>query len=195
MSARKEATSPASQPELFTASQLARFCQVDLKTIHNWVDKGEIRHFRTPGRHLRFRREDVVDFLKTYGYPIPESLQGGKPRVTVVDDDAAELATVRRALAKRFEVSTFTDAIEALVAVGAQRPDAIVWTAPLPGFNVFAGVDGLKRAASTTHVRCVVQARDGSAVAPPGSPAVVVARGDTGALRDALERATGLERE
>ena len=48
------------QPELFTASELARFCHVDLKTIHNWVEKGEIRHFRTPGRHLRFRRPDVI---------------------------------------------------------------------------------------------------------------------------------------
>jgi len=43
--------------ELFTASEVARFCQVDLKTIHNWSDRGEIRHFRTPGRHLRFPAE------------------------------------------------------------------------------------------------------------------------------------------
>ena len=42
--------------DLFTASQIARFCQVDLKTIHNWADRGQIQHFRTPGRHLRFRR-------------------------------------------------------------------------------------------------------------------------------------------
>src|SRR5207237_3914063 len=56
--------------ELFTASEVARFCQVDLKTIHNWADRGEIRHFRTPGRHLRFRRVDVLDFLRKYGYPV-----------------------------------------------------------------------------------------------------------------------------
>ncbi|MGB5413913.1 MAG: helix-turn-helix domain-containing protein, partial [Polyangiales bacterium] len=39
--------------DLFTASQIARFCPVDLKTIHNWADRGRIAHFRTPGRHLR----------------------------------------------------------------------------------------------------------------------------------------------
>ena len=43
----------AQAKELFTASEVAKFCQVDLKTIHNWADRGEIRHFRTPGRHLR----------------------------------------------------------------------------------------------------------------------------------------------
>src|SRR5258708_41250 len=76
-------------PELFTGSDVARFCQVDLKTIHNWSDKGEIRHFRTPGRHLRFRRVDVLDFLRKYGYPIPDVLRTGKPKVVVVDGDPA----------------------------------------------------------------------------------------------------------
>src|SRR5450755_2074111 len=95
--------------ELYTASEVARFCQVDLKTIHNWSERGEVRHFRTPGRHLRFRRVDVLDFLRKYGYPIADALRVGKPKVVVVDSDPAELATLRRALAKRFELTTFQD--------------------------------------------------------------------------------------
>src|SRR6266481_2253220 len=83
-------------PELFTASEFAHFCRVDLKTIHNWADKGQIRHFRTPGRHLRFRRLDVIDFLRKYGYPVPESLRSGKPKVVVVDDDPSVLASIRK---------------------------------------------------------------------------------------------------
>ena len=62
-------TAARKSKDLFTASQIARFCQVDLKTIHNWADRGQIRHFRTPGRHLRFRRPHVLDFLRKYGYP------------------------------------------------------------------------------------------------------------------------------
>src|ERR1700729_187740 len=120
-SEEKEAVTPSTtqQPELFTASDVARFCQVDLKTIHNWADKGEIRHFRTPGRHLRFRRLDVLDFLRKYGYPIPEALWTGKPKVVVVDDDPAVLAAVRRSLAQKFDLVTFQDAFDALVAVGS----------------------------------------------------------------------------
>ena len=64
--------------DLYGASDVARFCQVDLKTIHNWVEKGNvIPHFRTPGRHLRFKAGDVVAFLKKYGYTMPEELDGG----------------------------------------------------------------------------------------------------------------------
>ncbi len=60
--------------ELYVASELADMCSVDLKTIHNWVDKGHIAAFRTPGRHLRFKAADVVAFMMTFGYPIPDAL-------------------------------------------------------------------------------------------------------------------------
>src|SRR5512139_3514357 len=91
----RTSTRPA---DLFTASDVARFCQVDLKTIHNWADKGEIPHFRTPGRHLRFRRLDVLDFLRKYGYAIPEALRQSKPRIVLVDADASAVTSLKRAL-------------------------------------------------------------------------------------------------
>ena len=130
------------QPELFTASDVARFCQVDLKTIHNWADKGEIRHFRTPGRHLRFRRLDVLDFLRKYGYPIPEVLRMGKPKVVAIDDDPAVLAALRKTLSKKFELTTFQDPFDALVAVGSLQPDALILDVKMPGLD---GVRCLER--------------------------------------------------
>jgi len=42
-------TQDSAQPELFTASEFAKFCQVDLKTIHNWADKGENPALPYPG--------------------------------------------------------------------------------------------------------------------------------------------------
>lgn len=58
--------------ELFSAPEVAQIVAVDLKTIHNWVNRGNIKAFRTPGRHLRIRRGDVLSFMKEFGYPIPE---------------------------------------------------------------------------------------------------------------------------
>ena len=53
------------------ASDLAAICQVDLKTIHNWFDRGRISGFRTPGRHLRFTSGSVVAFLDQFGFDVP----------------------------------------------------------------------------------------------------------------------------
>jgi len=61
--------------KLFTASELAGFCDVDLKTIHNWCDRGRVEHFRTPGRHLRFKPRDVKAFLEAYKYDVPAEVE------------------------------------------------------------------------------------------------------------------------
>ncbi len=62
-------------PDFLTATDMAIICQTDAKTVHNWCAKKGMPHFRTPGRHLRFRPEDVVPWLAGYDYPIPEHLK------------------------------------------------------------------------------------------------------------------------
>ena len=76
--------------KLLTASDLATLCEVDLKTIHNWVDRGRIAHFRTPGRHLRFRAADVADFLRAWGYSVPRELAKASSRRGSVTDLGAD---------------------------------------------------------------------------------------------------------
>ncbi|MDC3961153.1 MULTISPECIES: response regulator [Polyangium] len=190
-------TTTTNQPELFTASDVARFCQVDLKTIHNWADKGEIRHFRTPGRHLRFRRLDVLDFLRKYGYPIPEVLRLGKPKVVAVDDDPVVLASLRKALSKRFELTTFQDPFDALVAVGSIQPDAMVFDVRMPGLDGVKCLERLRSIDTTSHIRCIVysDAEEMKKNATEAGAYDFIKKGEAAELRDSLERLMGLERE
>lgn len=199
-SEEKEAatTTPSTtqQPELFTASDVARFCQVDLKTIHNWADKGEIRHFRTPGRHLRFRRLDVLDFLRKYGYPIPEVLRLGKPKVVVVDEDPAVLAAVRRTLSKKFDLTTFQDPFDALVAVGSLQPDALILDVKTPGLDGVRALERLRAIDATAHIRCIVYSghEEAKKAATDAGAYDFIKKGELAELRDSLERLMGVER-
>lgn len=59
---------------MFKASDMARMCNVDLKTIHNWVEKGHVQAGRTPGRHLRFRPEVVRKVIEGMGMPVPSEV-------------------------------------------------------------------------------------------------------------------------
>ncbi len=182
--------------DLFTASDVARFCQVDLKTIHNWADKGEIPHFRTPGRHLRFRRLDVLDFLRRYGYAIPDVLRQSKPRVVVVDGDATSSAAIKRSLAKRFDVASFQDPLDALVALAGLEPDVLLLDLDMPGFDGLHFLDRIRSLEATAHIRTLVFAKkaDAGEKARTAGAVDVLDKGDGGALRDALERLTGIER-
>ena len=183
-------------PELFTASDVARFCQVDLKTIHNWADKGEIPHFRTPGRHLRFRRLDVLDFLRKYGYAIPDVLRHSKPRVVVIDRDASVVSTLKRTLAKRFEVIAFQDPVDALIALAGIQPDGLVIDLDLPGCDVVHFLQRLHALESTSHIRIFVfTEREEMRVKATEAGAIeVVGKDDIGKLREILERMMGLDR-
>lgn len=155
---------------MLSATQLARFCSVDLKTIHNWANRGKIAGTRTTGRHLRFRPLDVVDFLRAYDFGVPEALRSLRLRVLVVDADGATLAAARRLLAKRFDVSTAAHVVDALLAVGTLLPDVLVAgdVSPLDPPTIARRLSAHE---STRHVR-------------------VVPMTDVTRLRDALERLT-----
>ncbi|MFW6049877.1 MAG: helix-turn-helix domain-containing protein [Myxococcota bacterium] len=182
--------------ELFTASEVARFCQVDLKTIHNWAERGEVRHFRTPGRHLRFRRVDVLDFLRKYGYPIPEELQQGKPRVVLIEDDPVHAEQNARALEDRFDVERHTDPVRALISIGADAPDVVVVDEAVGGLDGVHIIECINDVDATRHVRTVLFSNDfGRRSTAVGSGASArVTRSDKGQLRETLEALMGLER-
>jgi excisionase family DNA binding protein len=113
------------EKKLLTASDLASLCQVDLKTIHNWVDRGRIAHFRTPGRHLRFRAADVAEFLRTWGYTVPRELARASARSVAFVGSTDALAQMTRALAG-VSLRHLAHPYDALVFAGADPPDVYV---------------------------------------------------------------------
>ena len=180
--------------DLFTASQIARFCQVDLKTIHNWADRGQIPHFRTPGRHLRFRRPHVLDFLRKYGYPIPEELDAGRPRVGLLTHGLDAGAQVREALEHGFELMEYDNPVSALLHIGENPPDAVVLAARLGALTGPEIIEALKSEESTKHIRAVLLTDDDvdrSAALRAGASALVRASDPIG-LRDTVDALMGL---
>lgn len=179
---------------LFTASQIARFCQVDLKTIHNWADRGQIPHFRTPGRHLRFRRPHVLDFLRKYGYPIPEELDAERPRVALLINGMSAGGVLEAALESDFEVVVYDNPVSALLQIGEQPPDAIVLAPDLGALSGAEIIEALKDEENTRHVRAILlegDAGERSAALAAGASAHVRAT-DLSGLRDTLEALMGV---
>ncbi len=127
----------APKEPIFVASQVASIWNVDLKTVHNWVEKGDMEAFRTPGRHLRFRRRSLLSFLRRYNMEVPPDLAPERPRVMVVDADPARVEHLRALLGQHFEVLLQTDPVAALAEIGmlssgAGLIDAVVVALPAP---------------------------------------------------------------
>lgn len=109
--------------EVLTASELAALCEVDLKTIHNWVEQGRLLHFRTPGRHLRFRAPDVASFLTTFGYDVPRKLARASTKTGLVVGSRDVMAWVSRSLGEGMRVHSVAHALDALILAGLEAPD------------------------------------------------------------------------
>ncbi len=133
LTARATAQKPSSASNVYSAQILANFCEVDLKTVHHWADRGKIAHFRTEGRHLRFRRNDVVRFLRAHGYPLPDLLVRARPTVVVAVPAAAleqaplSLDELTKRLGSRFSVRRHACAAHALSHLVAEAPDAVLF--------------------------------------------------------------------
>jgi excisionase family DNA binding protein len=112
--------------KLLTASDVAELCEVDLKTIHNWVERGCIPHFRTPGRHLRFQAVDVARFLREWGYAIPRRFYAEIAQSIVVVGGKEATGFVTRAAGQTVAVHGVDDLYHALLHIGAEPTSAVV---------------------------------------------------------------------
>lgn len=170
---------------IYGAQDLARFCEVDLKTVHHWAERGRVPHFRTAGRHLRFRRNDVVRFLRGHGYPLPEAVTSVRPRVllAVVHDELG------KKLASRFSVRRVPHGVLALARLVADEPDAAVLSLADPTLGGLPALVALKSDPATSWIALAIVAEASLLTAAKDAGAdVAVAEEEAGRLPAELGR-------
>jgi excisionase family DNA binding protein len=194
---------PAFRPLLYTAQDVARFCEVDLKTIHHWADAGKIPHHRTEGRHLRFRRNHLVQFLRAHGYPLHDRLTSARPLVFLADivrakpdvDDAETNDDAAKKLGARFFVRRFDHAVAAIANLVAGEPDALVLSLEDPTWTGAATIAALKSRPDTSwpFVAVVTKDDDDGEVAARAGADLVLAANEIGRLGVHLATVLGVE--
>lgn len=171
--------------KLLTASDLATLCEVDLKTIHNWVDRGRIAHFRTPGRHLRFRAADVAEFLRAWGYSVPRELARASARTGLIVGSKEMVSHVTRTLGDTMPLRDVKHPYDALVFAGADPPDVFLVDAKTIGADVEVDrwLEALNRACPDARI---VVLTDDAAQMPSFTFTTTMGRADAQGLRTLL---------
>jgi excisionase family DNA binding protein len=127
-SERSSRGSTSSEPQWLTLGEAARYLGVAQSTIRKWSDSGRVRAFYTPGRHRRYRRDDLDAFLESSG---PAAGEG--PLVLIVDDDEQVRGYVRVNLeAQGYNVREAGNAEEGLLAVEESQPDLVLLDVMMP---------------------------------------------------------------
>ena len=125
--------------QTLTTGDIAKYCDVNFRTVIRWIDKGHLKSFKLPGRgNNRIQVHDFLHFLQQYQMPIPEKLRQFTRRILVVDDDPAMANTIRRTLqVASLEAKAVTSGFQAGAALTTYLPAVMTLDLQMPGLNGF----------------------------------------------------------
>lgn len=147
---------------IYTTYEVSRLCDVDLSTVINWVNKGRLQAYKTPGRHRRVKREDLLDFLKRYNMPVPQGLED-RYRVLVLDGDATITKLVTKAFRKEsdtIDLRFSRDGFDGGKQVGIFHPDILILDLKLRGIDGFKVCKNIKEDPETRKIKILAISRD-----------------------------------
>lgn len=151
-------TAKIHRDSFLTSHQVGALIQADPTSIQNWVEKGWLKAFRTPGGHRRIRVRDLLTFLSEHHMPVPRDLSF-KRRVMLVDDQQRELAAFARLLSpfeELLEVRALDNGIDALIQVGSFQPELIVLDVFMPSLDGREVLQRLKANPETARIEVIV---------------------------------------
>ncbi len=75
--------------QVFTTGQVARICNVTIRTVIKWFESGKLEGYKIPAsRDRRIPREALLRFLDEHDYPYDPAALDPSLRVLVADDES-----------------------------------------------------------------------------------------------------------
>jgi excisionase family DNA binding protein len=117
---------------ILTTFDAAKLCNANITSIKNWIEKGEIVAFRTPGGHFRIERRALSDFLERHQMPNPLEAPHSSG-VLAIHQDASLMERVSLSLGDAFHFVTTHNPVDGLIRIGHMKPRAVLVDASIQG--------------------------------------------------------------
>jgi excisionase family DNA binding protein len=153
--ARRQRGTSSPGTRFLTTRESAERLGVTVNALKAWIREQRLPALRTPGGHHRIAENDLIAFQARLAENSRAPVST-RPRILVVDDDEALLSALKEALGGAIPdavVQTATDGYEALMQVGAFRPDVLVLDIRMPRLDGFEVCRRLKAGRETASVR------------------------------------------
>ena len=141
-----------------TTGEIAKYCDVNLRTVIRWINKGSLKAYKLPGRgNNRVQIEDFLAFLSENDMPVPEDLQPTKREVLIVDDEPAYAKSIKRVLSKAgYECTVANDGFQAGLMLHASHPPLMTLDLSMPGLDGFEVITFTRGQESVAKTKIVV---------------------------------------
>ena len=159
----------------FSSFQIAKMLGVSRQAVNQWIDKGFIASYRTPGGHRRVML--LPEELE--GYAVAPSSLAAMAEVAIVDEDRGRAAAVEQALLKlapKTRLRAFDNLVDGLLAIGARPPQLLLIDLDVAHACGAEAVRRLKANPATRAVRIVAIDADAAQQALHGEGELPVER-------------------
>ena len=119
---------------IYSSRKVGKLLGVDPSSVNRWIDADKLKAYRTPGGHRRVPHENLMAFLERCDMPVPDELKPQQLTVLLVDRDRQLMRSLRRSLVRArrgIQVESCASWHQALVLIGLQRPDVVLWNLDL----------------------------------------------------------------
>ena len=132
---------------------------VSLRTVQLWSEAGLLRAWKTPGGHRRILTTSVEELLQRREGVIGRRAPSGAFQVLVVEDepDFRQLFELHlRSWGLPIHLTSVPSGFEALLQIGASRPDLLITDLRMPGIDGFEMLRALKASGALGELEIIV---------------------------------------
>lgn len=161
------------EQKLYTTTQAAKIFGVTPRTIQMWADSGLIEVTKTLGGHRRITANEIERLSVQLGKKVPDIVptntakSTGEPRqfdgtvrIMFVDDDKDLLKLYQMQIESwqtpKTEVFLASDGYEALLQIGAKKPDIVITDLKMPRMDGGHMIHSIQQNPDMDHCQIVV---------------------------------------
>jgi len=120
-----------SKVKTFSALEVANICGVVNQTVINWVKRGHLKAFVTPGGQYRIYSEYLIRFLQQRKMKIPEELLAfvKEKKILIADADESFLRLLKEKIAQNYpgyNIFTSSNGFDTGLLIATKNPDYII---------------------------------------------------------------------
>jgi len=150
--------------KVYTTGEVATICGVTLRTVVNWIQRGELEAYKLPGKRgdNRITEGNLIDFFVKNKLPIPDAFEeirpsGHKlPKALVVDDDPPMARAIARLMKQNgFDIVIANDGFEAGFQFKKFEPDIVTLDLNMPKMDGMSVLSKLKSDSSSVKVMVI----------------------------------------
>jgi excisionase family DNA binding protein len=148
-----------SRQDVCSTREAADRLGVSLRTVQLWSEAGLLRAWKTPGGHRRILTTSVEDLLKRRAGMTGRRAPTGDYQVLIVEDepDFRQLFELHlRSWGLPIQLSSAPSGFDALLQIGASRPDLLITDLRMPGIDGFEMLRALKASGAMGELEIIV---------------------------------------